>query len=298
MSGVQTITVPADDGDQRLDRWLKRRFPQVTQGMVEKFCRKGELRLDGKRCKASDRIAPGQAVRIPPLPEAEAPKPVAALAIRTADADMIRDCVLWKDEHIIALNKPPGLPSQGGSGQGNRHVDGLTGALTFGYKDRPKLVHRLDKDTSGVLVLALNKRAHGRIGSQFEHRKTTKSYIARVSGIIAEDTGLVDLPLATDWLNKPRQKVDHDHGRSAQTEWQVLEREANATRVRLIPLTGRTHQLRVHMKAIGHVILGDAFYAEGADFEAADRLQLHAAELGFTHPTTEQFMTFTAPTPF
>lgn len=160
------------------------------------------------------------------------------------------------------------------------------------------MCHRLDKDTSGVLVLALNKRAHGRIGSQFEHRKTTKSYVARVAGIIEADSGLVDLPLATDWDNKPRQRVDHENGRPAQTEWVVLEREASATRVRLHPLTGRTHQLRVHMKAIGHVILGDAFYAGPEDFAAADRLQLHAAELGLTHPTTGEFMTFVAPTPF
>ena len=119
-----------------------------------------------------------------------------------------------------------------------------------------------------------------------------------MSGIIEDDSGLIDLPLATDWENKPRQRVDYDNGRSAQTQWEVVEREDKATRVRLVPLTGRTHQLRVHMKAIGHVILGDAFYSEGEDFAAADRLQLHAAELGFTHPTTEEFMTFSAPTPF
>jgi tRNA pseudouridine32 synthase/23S rRNA pseudouridine746 synthase len=160
------------------------------------------------------------------------------------------------------------------------------------------MCHRLDKDTSGVLVMALNKRAHGRIGSQFEHRKTTKSYVARVDGIIDQDTGLVDLPLATDWENKPRQRVDWENGRPSQTEWAVLEREPSATRVRLFPLTGRTHQLRVHMKAIGHVILGDAFYADPAAFAAADRLQLHAAELGFTHPTSGEFQVFVAPTPF
>jgi tRNA pseudouridine32 synthase/23S rRNA pseudouridine746 synthase len=160
------------------------------------------------------------------------------------------------------------------------------------------MCHRLDKDTSGVLTLALNKRAHGRIGSQFEHRQTTKSYVARVSGVIAEDCGVIDLPLATDWENKPRQRVDNENGRHAKTEWEVIEREANATRVKLVPLTGRTHQLRVHMKALGHVILGDAFYADGEDFAVADRLQLHAAELGFTHPTTGEFMTFLAPTPF
>jgi tRNA pseudouridine32 synthase / 23S rRNA pseudouridine746 synthase len=203
--------------------------------------------------------------------------------------------VLHVDEDILVVNKQSGLLS----------VPGKDPALwdCVEYRARQTwptagMCHRLDKDTSGVLVMALNKRAHGRIGSQFEHRKTTKSYVARVAGVVSENQGLVDLPLATDWLNKPRQRVDFDHGRPAQTEWQVLDREENATRMRLVPLTGRTHQLRVHMKAIGHVILGDAFYAEGAEFLAADRLQLHAAELGFTHPTSEQFITFVAPTPF
>jgi tRNA pseudouridine32 synthase / 23S rRNA pseudouridine746 synthase len=203
--------------------------------------------------------------------------------------------VLHVDDDILVVNKQSGLLS----------VPGKDPSLwdCVEYRARQTwptagMCHRLDKDTSGVLVLALNKRAHGRIGSQFEHRKTTKSYVARVSGIVADDTGLVDLPLATDWLNKPRQRVDFDHGRPAQTEWHVMDREAKATRMRLVPLTGRTHQLRVHMKAIGHVILGDAFYAEGNDLIAADRLQLHAAELGFTHPATEEFTTFVAPTPF
>jgi tRNA pseudouridine32 synthase/23S rRNA pseudouridine746 synthase len=203
--------------------------------------------------------------------------------------------VLHRDDDILVVNKQSGLLS----------VPGKDPSLwdCVEYRARQSwpsagMCHRLDKDTSGVLVLALTKRAHGRIGSQFEHRQTTKSYEARVAGIVAADSGTVDLPLATDWLNKPRQRVDFDHGRPAQTEWSVIEREAAATRMRLVPLTGRTHQLRVHMKAIGHVILGDAFYAEGDDFLAADRLQLHAAELGFTHPTTGEFRTFVAPTPF
>lgn len=203
--------------------------------------------------------------------------------------------VLHVDDDILVVDKQSGLLS----------VPGKDPSLWDCVEHRARqtwptagMCHRLDKDTSGVLVMALNKPAHGRIGSQFEHRKTTKSYIARVSGRIAEDSGLIDLPLATDWDNKPRQRVDYENGRSAQTEWHVIEREANATRVRLIPLTGRTHQLRVHMKALGHVILGDAFYAEDEDRLAADRLQLHAAELGFTHPKTGEFMTFVAPTPF
>lgn len=203
--------------------------------------------------------------------------------------------VLYVDEDILVVDKQSGLLS----------VPGKDPSLwdCIEYRAHQKwptagMCHRLDKDTSGVLVMALNKRAHGRIGSQFEHRQTTKSYVARVSGIIAEDKGVVDLPLATDWENKPRQRVDFENGRHAKTEWEVIEREENATRVKLVPLTGRTHQLRVHMKALGHVILGDAFYAEGPDLKAADRLQLHAAELGFTHPTTGEFMTFVAPTPF
>ena len=203
--------------------------------------------------------------------------------------------VLYQDDDILVLDKQSGLLT----------VPGKDPSLwdCIEYRARKTwptagIVHRLDKDTSGVLVMALNKRAHGRIGSQFEHRKTTKAYIARVAGIIEADSGLVDLPLATDWANKPRQRVDYEHGRPSQTEWTVLEREADATRVRLHPLTGRTHQLRVHMKAIGHVILGDAFYGDAVTIAAADRLQLHASELGFTHPTTGEFRTFIAPTPF
>jgi tRNA pseudouridine32 synthase/23S rRNA pseudouridine746 synthase len=203
--------------------------------------------------------------------------------------------VLHQDDDILVLDKQSGLLT----------VPGKDSSLwdCVEYRARQTwptagIVHRLDKDTSGVLVMALNKRAHGRIGSQFEHRKTTKSYVARVAGLIEQDSGLVDLPLATDWDNKPRQRVDYENGRPSQTEWSVMEREADVTRVRLHPLTGRTHQLRVHMKAIGHVILGDAFYGDSASFAAAPRLQLHAAELGFTHPTTGEFMVFTAPTPF
>lgn len=203
--------------------------------------------------------------------------------------------VIHVDDDILVVDKQSGLLSVPGKDPSLWDCVEYRARQTY---PTAGMCHRLDKDTSGVLTLALNKRAHGRIGSQFEHRQTTKHYVARVAGIIAEDSGVIDLPLATDWENKPRQRVDYENGRHAKTEWEVIEREANATRVKLVPLTGRTHQLRVHMKALGHVILGDAFYAEGDDFTAADRLQLHAAELGFTHPTTGEFMTFIAPTPF
>lgn len=202
--------------------------------------------------------------------------------------------VLHADEDIIVLDKPSGLLTVPGKDPA------LADSLENRARDRwptAKVVHRLDKDTSGILLMALNKRALGHLGSQFEHRRTTKSYVARVFGTVAPGTGTVDLPLATDWENKPRQRVDHERGRASRTDWTVLVHEAWATRLRLVPHTGRTHQLRVHMLAIGHPILGDAFYATGAALAAADRLQLHAEELGFTHPDGTP-MQFVSPAPF
>ena len=180
MSGVQHITVTEEEGEQRLDKFLKRRFPQLSQGLIEKMCRKGDLRVDKGRVKANARVAPGQTIRVPPIPDA--PPPNEATGISDADAAFIQSCVLWKDEHIIALNKPAGLPSQGGSGQGNRHVDGLSEALCFGYKDKPKLVHRLDKDTSGVLLLARTDRVARRLSESFRAKTTRKIYWAAVAG--------------------------------------------------------------------------------------------------------------------
>src|SRR5688500_7294156 len=202
--------------------------------------------------------------------------------------------VLHADEDIVVLDKPSGLLT----------VPGKDPALADSLEARVRakwptatVVHRLDKDTSGILLMALHKKALGFLGSQFEHRRTTKSYVARVWGVIDDDHGVVDLPLATDWENKPRQRVDFERGRASRTAWQVIAREANVTRVRLIPHTGRTHQLRVHMMTIGHPILGDEFYAMGEALAAADRLQLHAEELGFTHPNGTP-MRFTSPAPF
>jgi tRNA pseudouridine32 synthase/23S rRNA pseudouridine746 synthase len=202
--------------------------------------------------------------------------------------------ILHADDDIVVLDKPSGLLT----------VPGKDPALFDSLETRvqarwptSKVVHRLDKDTSGILLMALNKKALGNLGSQFEHRKTTKFYIARVWGQVEGDRGTVDLPLATDWENKPRQRVDHERGRASRTEWEVIGREAQATRMKLVPLTGRTHQLRVHMMMLGHPILGDEFYSTGEALAATDRLQLHAAELGFTHPDGTP-MVFRSETPF
>ncbi len=206
--------------------------------------------------------------------------------------------IVHEDDRLILCNKPSGLLTV--PGKDISLADCLEARVQARYAHRPqtKVVHRLDKDTSGLLLLAFDKAALGALGSQFEHRKIEKYYVARVWGRLEGDSGLVDLPLATDWENKPRQRVDHERGRASQTQWEVLAREPNATRVKLTPLTGRTHQLRVHMLALGHPILGDTFYAEGEARDAADRLQLHAEMLGFSHPEDHRLMRFIAPAPF
>tara|TARA_R110002124_G_scaffold31867_47_gene107951 strand:- start:21425 stop:22462 length:1038 start_codon:yes stop_codon:yes gene_type:complete len=320
MSGVQQITLEADDGDQRLDRWLKRRFPQVTQGMVEKFCRKGDLRIDGKRAKASDRVQPGQTVRVPPLPDDYAPPPPADAApgIAAEDARMIQNAVLWKDEHIIALNKPPGLPSQGGSGQGNHHVDGLTEALKFGYKERPVLVHRLDKDTSGVLLLARTPRVARRLGEAFRNRTTRKIYWAIVAGVPSPSMGTIRFGLVKSGGQghekmrciHPRDVEATEGAKRATTDFAVLERlGSRAAWVALVPITGRTHQLRAHMAELGHPIIGDGKYGGSGQENLGDgwgaqlggdisrKLHLHARAISFVHPVTGAEVTLEAPLP-
>lgn len=202
--------------------------------------------------------------------------------------------VIHEDDDIVVLNKPSGLLSVAGKDPA------LADCLEARVKARwpsAAMAHRLDKDTSGVLVMALNKKALGHVGQEFEQRRAQKSYVARVWGEIAGESGRVDLPLATDWENKPRQRVDHERGRASVTDWVVEAREPGVTRVRLHPLTGRTHQLRVHMLALGHPILGDPFYATGEALAAAPRLQLHAEELAFNHPRGG-WVRFAVPPPF
>src|SRR5690606_28600443 len=206
--------------------------------------------------------------------------------------------IVHEDDRLIVCNKPSGLLTV--PGKDPSLADCLEARVQARHPDRPatKVVHRLDKDTSGLIVLAYDKQALGALGSQFEHRKVAKYYVARVWGDVGGESGVVDLPLATDWENKPRQRVDHERGRPSRPEWQVLAREGRTTRRKPIPLTGPTHQLRVHMLAIGHPILGDSFYAPPEALAAADRLQLHAEMLGFFHPADGEWREFVAPAPF
>lgn len=202
--------------------------------------------------------------------------------------------ILHRDADLLVLDKPSGLLSVPG-----RHPALADSLATRVQKEFPKalIIHRLDKDTSGVVLMSLNRKAHAAVAAQFEARTTQKSYVAVVWGRVEADEGLIDLPLAIDPDNKPRHRVDPANGKPAQTRWRVLSHGDTTTRLRLFPQTGRTHQLRVHMKALGHVILGDEFYADGAALTAANRLLLHAEELSFRHPNGSD-VTFTAPVPF
>lgn len=202
--------------------------------------------------------------------------------------------ILHMDDRIIVVDKPSGLLSVPGKLEGRE--DCLISRLQAIHPDA-LLVHRLDCDTSGVIIFGRDKAAQGFLGQEFEKRRAKKSYIARVWGVMAQDRGRVDLPLCADWPNRPRQMVDHERGRPAQTDWQVVERGATETRVRLFPLTGRSHQLRVHMAELGHPILGDPIYSTGPA-RAFPRLMLHAETLGLHHPSTKQWIDFSAPCPF
>lgn len=320
MSAVQLITVTEDEGEQRLDRWIKRKFPQITQGAVEKMCRTGQLRVDSGRVKASDRILPGQTVRVPPLPDAAAPEYEPDGKISAADTKMIQNAVLWKDEHMIILNKPAGLASQGGSGMGERHVDGLAEALKFGYKDKPKLVHRLDKDTSGLLMLARTDRVARRLSEALRHRNTRKIYWALVAGVPNPKQGsikygLMKAPGGRGEGEKmlcvhPAKMADFPDAKRAQTDFFTLWfLSTRMSWMALEPVTGRTHQLRAHMAEIGHPIAGDGKYGGSAAENMGDgwgagiggdvsrKLHLHARQLTVEHPVTGEIMTFVAPLP-
>jgi len=202
--------------------------------------------------------------------------------------------IIHDDHHLLAVDKPAGLLSV--PGKGEHLADCLISRVQMVFPEA-LLVHRLDRDTSGVMVFALSKMAQRHLGLQFEKRQTKKTYVAWVWGRVAEKTGTINLPLIVDWPNRPLQMVDHENGREAVTEWRVQRYENDATRIRLFPQTGRSHQLRVHMREIGHPILGDPFYATGQALNAP-RMMLHAQNLRLRHPDGGRGMSFSAKNPF
>lgn len=322
MSRVQTLIVADGDGDQRLDRWFKRTFPLISQGHIEKMCRKGDIRVDGGRVKASTRLEAGQQVRIPPLPDKEAPPPPKRTRVTDADTKLIRSCVIYRDDHVIALNKPPGLPVQGGSGQGDRHVDALSEALMFDLDEKPRLVHRLDKDTSGVLLLARTRLAAKALTAAMRHRETRKIYWAVVAGVPTPYLGEIKYGLVKagghgkggegeKMITVHPRDIDATPGaKRAHTLYATLYRVGSrASWVAMEPVTGRTHQLRAHMTEIGHPIVGDGKYGGSGQENMGDgwgaqlggviskKLHLHARMMRFEHPETRKTVTVTAELP-
>ncbi len=199
--------------------------------------------------------------------------------------------IVYQDDDLLIVNKPSGLLTV--PGKDPKHADCLIARVNRVFPTA-KIVHRLDMATSGIICLAMHKEAHRNLSIQFQDRKTAKRYIARVFGKLDQQTGSVDLPLICDWPNRPKQMVDHDNGKPSLTHFKVLEREQNATRVELTPITGRSHQLRVHMLSLGHPILGDKLYAHPEAFAMAPRLQLHAEMLTLAHPVSGETLIFEA----
>jgi 23S rRNA pseudouridine955/2504/2580 synthase len=282
MSG-EARAVSADEAEIRLDRWLRRHFPALTQGLIERLCRTGQVRVDGRRVVAATRLAPGQSVRIPPLPAAPAPPPPAANPEAAAELGRM---VLYRDEHLIVLDKPPGLPTQGGPGI-TRHLDALLASLP----ERGRLVHRLDRETSGVLVAALTPGVAAKLAAAFRTRAVEKTYWAVVVGRPVPVAGRIDRSLARLAPKAGAARValaagEPDAARAI-TEYRTLDHAGRRFAwLELRPLTGRTHQLRVHCAALGAPILGDAAYGGEAARPAgfAERLHLHARRIVLPHP--------------
>lgn len=203
--------------------------------------------------------------------------------------------IISRDGDLLIVSKPAGLLSV--PGKSPEHRDCLESRICLNYPEA-RIVHRLDMATSGIMVMAMNAKAHRHLGLQFERRHIKKTYVARVWGVVGDDEGQINLPLRCDWPNRPLQMVDRKQGKSALTNWRVLEREDNATWLLLMPRTGRSHQLRVHMLSIGHPILGDNFYANGEALAAADRLMLHAESLELFHPDGGRICKYIDPAKF
>jgi 23S rRNA pseudouridine955/2504/2580 synthase len=289
---VRQFTVAPDDDGIRLDRWFKRNLPDANFNLVSRWARTGQLRIDGKRATPGDRIEAGQQIRVPPA-DSVAAAPVKAKPERPRLSDdevaFVNEIVIHRDPAAIVVNKPPGLATQGGT-KTQTHLDGMLDGLADDNGNRPKLVHRLDKDTSGVLLLARTPRAAAYFSKSFSGRTARKVYWALITEVPSIDDGYIDLPLAKQpGTGGEKMHVEEgEGGLSARTRYRVIERAGNrAAWVELQPLTGRTHQLRVHMAAIGHPIVGDGKYGGQEAFltgTISRKLHLHARRLRIDHP--------------
>lgn len=306
MSGVRHITVSQDDDGQRLDRWIKRHAPEIPFGLAQKLMRKGQVRVDGKRAKPDMRLTAGQDIRLPPVEDKVKGD---IYRLNEKDEKLMRSLVIYDDGDILAINKPYGIATQGGMNI-ERHIDGMLEALVDEDGVKPRLVHRLDRETSGVLLLARSADMARQMGKIFSGRHIRKIYWAITTPAPEMNDGEIRAPLSKgEGAQKDKMIVDGENGQSASTLFQVIDRaHKQAAFVAFWPKTGRTHQIRVHAAYLGCPISGDYKYAlpvKSGDHEKpeivveglAKRLHLHAAEVTFKHPKSGRILTLKAPLP-
>ncbi len=301
MNDVRHFKVSDDDDGQRLDRWMKRHTPEVPFVLAQKLIRTGQIRIDGKRAKPDTRLSAGQEIRLPPVQYKEKQD---GYRLRDEDAELMQRAVIYDDGEILAINKPSGIASQGGN-KIERHIDGMLEALVNKEGVKPRLVHRLDKDTSGVLLLARSAEMARKLGAMFAGRDMKKIYWAVTVGVPSPLQGdiraaLLKLETGSD---KDKMVIDEENGQRASTLYEVADfASSRAAFVAFMPRTGRTHQIRVHAaEMLGCPLLGDRKYG-GADAiiegpGVSGRLHLHAHSLSFRHPKTGKVMTLSAPLP-
>jgi 23S rRNA pseudouridine955/2504/2580 synthase len=303
MAGVETKEVSRADDGMRLDRWFKTHYASLPHSRLEKLLRTGQVRVDGGRAKASTRLAAGQTVRIPPLSDTP-PAPAPKHALSKADHAFLASITLHEDDDLLVLNKPSGIAVQGGT-KTTHHIDRLLEGLGDGPETRPRLAHRLDRDTSGVLVIAKRRAVAAKLGRAFQTRSVRKIYWALLHGVPKPSQGKVDAALVKaggpdgDRVRKAR-PGEKDIAQSAATHYSVVDRaRQKVSFVSLKPVTGRQHQLRAHMAIIGHPILGDGKYEGDKNLPdgISNRLYLHARRISFPHPSGEGVVDITAPLP-
>jgi len=305
---VATIEVKGSEAGVRLDRWFRLHFPDVGYSYLQKLLRTGQVRVDSRRVEANARLEAGSHVRVPRIVQeakSKAPSPTPPLGLSKADRDRIEAMILYEDDHILVLNKPFGLAVQGGTGT-KRHIDGMLAGMADRFGDRPRLVHRLDRDTTGVLLVAKHRDAAAKLGRIFQTRSAAKTYWALVKSVPRPHQGKVEAPLvkaAGPGGDRVRKALpgEQEEAMHATTHYSVIDRVASkAAWVSLKPVTGRQHQLRAHMALIGHPIVGDNKYGGDKSLleeQIEPKLHLHARRLVLPHPFTGGKIDVTAPIP-